>query len=135
MMARKHAECGEKIKVESVPAPRTRAEGEALWREKLRGCEQDVLFNMREWDVLVWEVDDHACLCALNHTRLWDVLWEEVAKVEGIDVPDLARRMNMTTRELAERLESRGDMTFVGSVRSIFQSLGVEAQRRVWGDE
>jgi hypothetical protein len=82
--------------------------------------------------VLVWEVEDYACTCNLSALRLWDVLWEEVAEVEGLDVPGLARRLDMTTRELTERLTSVREMSFERSVREALRDLDCDALRRVW---
>jgi hypothetical protein len=133
-MAKKQAAVDSKFSVEPVPVAPTREEGAALWRERLRGCELKVPDRLCEWDVLVWEVTDYAILCELSVPRLWDVLWEEVAKIEGLDIPGLARRLNMTTRELAERLESRREMSFEGSVREVLRTLDHEALRRVYED-
>ena len=82
----------------------------------------------------MWEVEDYASLCDMQVPRLWDVLWEEVAKVEGLDVPGLARRLDMTTRELTDRLTSVREITFERSVREALRAMDHNALRRAWGD-
>jgi hypothetical protein len=131
-MAKKQAVGEGKVMAEAVPAGISKAESEARWREKVRGCERPTIGHLSEWEVLVWEVEDYACTCNLSALRLWDVLWEEVAEVEGLDVPGLARRLDMTTRELTERLTSVREMSFERSVREALRDLDCDALRRVW---